>query len=115
MEINTVRNNLHDLVLEITQRRKLDCEFTSLFDGIPALSTPSSSSIVKLAESLTNAQSSSVVFATEGPYFSQMGMETIVLGPGSIDVAHQPNEYIENNQLNLAIPLYRSLVEKICL
>ena len=115
MQINTVRNNLHDLVLDITQRRQLDCQFASLFDGTPALSTPISSSIVKLAESLTNSQSNSVVFSTEGPYFSQMGMETIVLGPGSIDVAHQPNEYIEKNQLDLAVPLYSSLVEKICL
>ena len=115
MEINSVRKNLHDMALEIAQRRKLECEFTSLFDGTPALSTPKTSNIVKIAEQLTQAQSSSVVFATEGPYFSQMGMETIVLGPGSIDVAHQPNEYIEKEQLDSAIELYKQLINKICI
>ena len=115
MEISSVRKNLHDMVLEITQRRELECEFTSLFDGTPALSTPKTSNIVRIAEQLTHAQSNSVVFATEGPYFSQMGMETIVLGPGSIDVAHQPNEYIEHEQLDSAIELYKQLINKICI
>ncbi len=114
MEINSVRDNLHDMVLEITQRRGLECEFTSLFDGTPALSTPATSDIVRLAEQLTNTKSDSVVFATEGPYFSQMGMETIILGPGSIDVAHQPNEYIENEQLDSAIDLYKKIVSRVC-
>ena len=115
MEITNVKANLHDMVLEIAQRRKLECEFTSLFDGTPALSTPATSNIVKIAEQLTHTQSSSVVFATEGPYFSQMGMETIVLGPGSIDVAHQPNEYIEHQQLDSAIELYTQLINTICI
>lgn len=114
MELNTVRNNLRDLISEIAQRRKLKCKFTSLFDGAPALSTPASSQIVKLTEELTQAKSQSVVFATEGPYFSQLGMETVVLGPGSIDVAHQPDEFIEMNQLTQAISLYKNLIKKIC-
>ena len=74
-----------------------------------------SSNIVKIAENLTNYKSDSVVFATEGPYFSQMGMETIVLGPGSIDVAHQPNEFIEAKQLDMAIDLYQRLIKEICM
>ncbi len=115
MELNAVRNNLHDMVLEIAQRRKLECEFSSLFDGTPALATPSTSNIVKIAEQLTQVQSNSVVFATEGPYFSQMGMETIVLGPGSIDVAHQPDEYIEHEQIESGIQLYRQLIKNICI
>ena len=115
MDIDSVRNNLHDIVNEIAQSRNLQCIFTSLFNGVPALSTPASSSIVKIAEDLTNKPSNSVVFATEGPYFSQMGMETIVLGPGNINVAHQPNEYIELEQIKHSISLYKALIEKVCL
>jgi len=115
MQVDTIKHNLHETVQEIAQQRQLKCEFISLFDGTPALSTPPHSSLVKLAEQLALARSDSVVFATEGPYFSQMGMETIVLGPGSIDVAHQPNEYIEKQQMDLAVPLYQQFIEKICL
>lgn len=114
MQIDQVKHNLHSIVLEIAERRNLVCEFISLFDGTPALSTPANSNIVQIAEQLTGSSSESVVFATEGPYFSQMGMETIVLGPGSIDVAHQPDEYIEIDQMNRAVELYRELINKVC-
>ncbi len=115
MQINTIRDNLHDIVEEISNKRNLQCEFSSIFDGTPALSTSSDSDIVSIAEELTGSTSQSVVFATEGPYFSQMGMETIVLGPGNIDVAHQPDEYIEADQLNQAVVLYKKIIERICL
>lgn len=114
MQIESVKANLHNIASEIAHRRNLKCEFINLFDGTPALSTPANSNIVKIAEQFTGSTSDSVVFATEGPYFSQMGMETIVLGPGSIDVAHQPNEYIDKQQIDSAIPLYKQFIEKIC-
>ena len=115
MQLEKVKNHLREIILSISQRRKLTCEFTSLFEGVPALSTPAESKIVKFAEKLTKSTSDSVVFATEGPYFSQMGMETIILGPGSIDVAHQPNEYIEKRQLESAIPIYQRFVRQFCM
>ena len=115
MELNQIRNALRDLIKEIAHRRNLACEFSSLFDGTPALSTPAVSEIVKMTEELTRATSQSVVFATEGPYFSQLGMETVVLGPGSIEVAHQPNEFIEIEQLQQAINIYSALIQKICI
>ena len=115
MKITSVRNNLREIILDIAQHRNLKCQFTSLFDGTPALSTPADSRLVKFSEHLTNTSSEAVVFATEGPYFSQMGMETIILGPGNIDVAHQPNEYIETKQLELAVPIYKKIIQEFCL
>ena len=115
MEMDSIKNNLRDMISEIASKRDLQCKFTSLFEGAPALSTPANSPLVKIAEQLTHQPSKSVVFATEGPYFSQMGMETIVLGPGNIDVAHQPNEYIELAQMEQSILLYQKLIQKICI
>lgn len=115
MELNQIRNALRDLIKDIAHRRNLACEFSSLFDGTPALSTPAGSEIVKMTEELTRSTSQSVVFATEGPYFSQLGMETVVLGPGSIEVAHQANEFIEIEQLQQAINIYSALIQKICI
>lgn len=45
------------------------------------------------------APAGQVSFATEGGSFQRAGIATVVCGPGSIDVAHQPNEYVELNQL----------------
>ncbi|MDN3721312.1 M20/M25/M40 family metallo-hydrolase [Roseibium salinum] len=41
-----------------------------------------------------------VVYATEGGIFQNHGLSTVVCGPGSIDQAHQPDEYIELAELD---------------
>ena len=115
MQIVTVKENLRDKINEIASQRNLRCEFNPLFDGTPAFQTSLDSKIVELSESLTHAKSESVVFATEGPYFNQLGLETIVLGPGHISVAHQPNEYIDLDQANRAISLYKNFINEICI
>lgn len=40
-----------------------------------------------------------VVYATEGGIFQNHGLSTVVCGPGSIDQAHQPDEFIELAEL----------------
>ncbi|MBD3647267.1 MAG: M20/M25/M40 family metallo-hydrolase, partial [Pseudomonadales bacterium] len=64
---------------------------------------------------LSGADAQSVAFATEAPFLSQLGMETVVMGPGSINQAHQPNEFIELNQLEPTIGIIRALIRKYCL
>jgi acetylornithine deacetylase len=49
---------------------------------------------------LSGANASGVVsFATEGGLFQAAGLSTVVFGPGSIDQAHQPNEFIALEQV----------------
>ena len=43
---------------------------------------------------LTGHSAKAVAFATEAPFLQQLGMDTIVMGPGSIDQAHQPDEFM---------------------
>lgn len=57
----------------------------------------------------------SVAFATEAPFFTALDVETVVLGPGSIDQAHQPNEFVEMKQLEPTVAIIRGLIEKYCL
>jgi len=40
-----------------------------------------------------------VAYATEAGQFQGQGLQTIILGPGSIAQAHQPDEYIDIEQL----------------
>ena len=46
-----------------------------------------------------NAALGRVGFATDGGHFHRAGVPTIVVGPGSIEQAHKPNEYIELEQV----------------
>ena len=70
---------------------------------------------IQLAEKMTNTESQIVAFGTEAPYYNAMGMETIILGPGDIAQAHQPNEYLDINRIQPAIDLLKQLIKRFCL
>jgi acetylornithine deacetylase len=44
-----------------------------------------------------------------------MGMETVILGPGHIDQAHQPDEFIPLEHFAPTLELLRSLITRFCL
>ena len=55
---------------------------------------------VELARRLTGANTTTAVsFATEAGLFQKAGIPAIVCGPGSIAVAHKPDEYITRAEL----------------
>lgn len=67
-----------------------------------------------LARSLTgyDGPSRTVPFATDGGHFQAAGLSTVVCGPGSIDQAHQPDEWIEVAQLTACEAALGRLVER---
>ncbi len=52
-----------------------------------------------------------VSFGTEGGLFQQAGFSTVVCGPGSIDQAHQPDEFIDIAQVKACEALLRKLCD----
>lgn len=85
-----------------------------LIPGTPAMETPATSPIVQATERLTGHPAGAVAFGTEGPYFNQLGMQTVVLGPGDIDQAHQPNEFIALDRLQPMVSLLQKLITEFC-
>lgn len=66
----------------------------------PDLNTPDDDRLAYLGARLTgNAALGRVGFATDGGHFHRAGVPTIVVGPGSIEQAHKPNEFIELEQV----------------
>jgi acetylornithine deacetylase len=92
---------------------ELSCE--PMFGGVPAFAAFADSQLVKTAEQLTGHKAQAVAFATEGPFLQQLGMDTIILGPGSIDQAHQPDEFMALDQIKPMIGILQKLIEKYCL
>ena len=45
-------------------------------------------------------EAQTVAFGTDGGHFQAEGFSTVVCGPGSIDQAHRPNEWIEISELD---------------
>jgi acetylornithine deacetylase len=80
-------------------RPEASIEFAEL-SAFPALATLADAEITRLAMSLTGANGvGKVAFGTEAGLFQQAGIPTVVCGPGSIEQAHKPDEFIELDQI----------------
>ncbi|MQR01937.1 acetylornithine deacetylase [Glaciimonas soli] len=66
----------------------------------PGLSTKEHDAIAQLAISLSRSTSTGAVsYGTEAGLFQRAGIPTVVCGPGSIEQAHRPNEFVALEQL----------------
>lgn len=114
MHIDEIRAGIRRTVLEAIDGAGLAAEFDCIFPGLPGLDTAADSELVRLAERLSGRQAGSVAFGTEGPYLASLGMETIILGPGDIDVAHQPNEYLPMERIEPMKGIIRGMIKHFC-
>ncbi len=89
-------------------------EYESLYPGCPGFETPATAAIVKACEQLTGYAAGAVDFATEGAIFNEMGMETVILGPGDIEQAHLPDEYLCLDRIEPTTRLLRQLIQRFC-
>ena len=114
MQIVTLRDELHERINKAIERLELTCKFEALFDGVPPFETSHDSKIVQLASEHTRKNPVSVTFSTEAPFFNSMGMETVVLGPGSINQAHQANEFISLPALDPTTEILKNMIHAVC-
>lgn len=114
MANDSIREKIHELILPIAKKYQTEINLSSLFPGVEAFENQDSE-LVRIAEELTGHNAMNVAFGTEAPFLQELGMDTIVLGPGSIDLAHQPNEYMDVNQVKPAITIIQDLVKRCCL
>jgi len=114
LSLEWVRTELREQVQEALVGTGVAAVFEDVFEGVPAFECPSTAAILNVAEELSGAEAMSVMFGTEGPYLQQMGMETVVWGAGSIEVAHRPDEYLELSQMKAGVQMYRELIQRFC-
>jgi acetylornithine deacetylase len=115
MDLDALRHSLDERLAGLFASSDLRAERHSLIDGTPPLYTPVDSAIVRAAERLTGHPAEAVAFCTEGPYLNALGMDSIILGPGDIDQAHQPDEYLALERIEPTVALLRDLITRFCL
>ena len=89
-----------------------DCMITTetLADG-PPLMPQAENAAAELTHKLTGSNGrSSVSYAAEAGQFQEAGFPTVICGPGSIDQAHQPNEFIKISQVAEGTRFMRKLI-----
>ena len=78
---------------------------------VPAFLGSAGDAVTKLAQRLAGEERTTLVaFGTEAGLFKSAGIPTVVCGPGSINQAHQPDEFVTLAQLAQCEAFMRGLV-----
>jgi acetylornithine deacetylase len=116
MDLDELHQALQDrLAPTLADYPGLTLDVRRLFAGLPPFETAADTDIVRACESFTGSEAGTVAFGTEAPFLNQLGMQTVVMGPGHIDQAHQPDEYLPLEHIPAAIGLLGQLIERFCL
>ncbi|OLU20672.1 MULTISPECIES: acetylornithine deacetylase [unclassified Pseudomonas] len=115
MQPEALRAAIRQKLQPLAERHEVSIDFAPLFPAVPPYEQPADAELVRLAERLTGHTAQAVAFGTEAPYLQQLGCETLVLGPGDIDCAHQPGEYLDTDRLIPTVQLLRQLIQHYCL
>ena len=67
-----------------------------------------------LCEAVGQRESHSVMFASDAGWLQRAGFESVLFGPGSIEVAHQPNEFLPVEEFRRAGDLLDGLIHRSC-
>ncbi len=82
--------------------------------SVPPLAPRPNNRARELAFALTGSNATEkVAYAAEGGIFQQAGMDTVVIGPGSIAQAHQPDEFVAIDQLSACLAFMDRLAERL--
>jgi acetylornithine deacetylase len=114
MEIEAIRKLVRRAAEQALAGSGLGLEHVSMFEGTPAFEASPDSLLLRAAEELTGEGAQALGFGTEAPYFAALGADTIVLGPGGIEQAHRPDEYVRCDRLEPTATMLKALAERLC-
>lgn len=99
-----------------TVRQAVGEEFTlQTVSESPAMILPPEAPIYRaLCEAVGQHDSHSVMFASDAGWLQRAGFECVLFGPGSIEVAHQPNESLPVGEFRRAGDILDGLIRQNC-
>ena len=110
-------SDLNELMTEalapVSQRWPGRLSIDELHPPIPGYECPTDHHMVGVIEKLLGERTAVVNYCTEAPFIQQV-CPTLVLGPGSIDQAHQPDEFIDMAFIEPTRELIGQLVDHFC-
>ncbi len=113
MDNEVVHGTLAKRLLPVARAHGVEID-VEMQHAAPPFEEGADSELIRLVEQLAGTEAGAVAFGTEAPFYQQLGMEAVVLGPGSIDQAHQPDEFLDQRQIEPTVRLLRDLVRRVC-
>ncbi len=115
MSSQQIRQQIQQRLDAIAKQTHTQIEFYRLFDGVESFASGEHSELVKLAEKLSGHGAEAVAFATEAPFLAAANIDTVVMGAGSIDQAHQPDEFMAHDQIEPMVSYIEQFIKHYCL
>lgn len=115
MQPEALRQAIRGRLLPVAERFGVRIDYQPLFPAVPPFEQPAEAELVRLAERLTGHGAEAVAFATEAPYLQAITQEVLVLGPGDISCAHQPEEHLALARIAPTVKLLQQLIGHYCL
>ena len=114
MDRDALRRELRERLGTVINGGDLEVELETLFEGADPMETDPEAPIIRAAEELTGHSAEAVAFSTEAPFLADLGMDVVVMGPGDIDQAHQPDEYLALDRIRPTLDVLDELIRRFC-
>lgn len=114
MPMDYLDNMLVQQLSELRKQYPGAIDITAMHPPIPGYSCPADATLVKLAEEISGHKAEPANYCTEAAFINDLGCETIVMGPGSIAQAHQPDEFIRLDEIKPSLDMLKQLVQRMC-
>ncbi len=115
MQIETLHAEIDARLARIdTQGNRIRVARNTLMPAILPFEESANSELVRVLEKLTGFAAESTAFGTEAPFLQQLGMQTVIYGPGDIAQAHQPDEFLALERIQPTLDVLSALIEQFC-
>ncbi|MDH2925361.1 acetylornithine deacetylase [Nicoletella semolina] len=113
MALQDLRDLMQARLMPLLEKWGNCIEIYPLHQGIPAYECEHSAQIVQVVEKLLGEKCEAANYCTEAPFIQQL-CPTIVLGAGSIEQAHQPDEFLETKFIGPTTELLKKVIWHFC-
>lgn len=113
LSLSELQGLLNKALAPISERWPGRLTVGDLHPPIPGYECPSDHPLVQIMEQLLGTSAGTVNYCTEAPFIQQI-CPTIILGPGSINQAHQPDEFLDMASVKPAKHMITDIIRHFC-
>jgi acetylornithine deacetylase len=115
MQVLEELREFEELLSTEMRRKSVDAAIVTVSEGaVDGLEdTPDDPAFDLVSSLLGTSERQVAAFGTEAGLYQMAGIPAVVCGPGSIEVAHRPDEHISLEQLESCLEMMKGLIGKL--